>query len=214
LRLEKFDPKKVYTCVFFDADQEYYYIKRFQIDGSTNGKLQTFIGDNPHSRMVLLSDHLFPNIEVRFGGQHSDREPETISSVEFIGLKSFKARGKRLTNLEVKKIKEVQPTEPDDELIILHYGEDFLKDVPNEQDESDAETESIVEQDLQKEEIEKKPEAKPEKKPEKKTEQLPEIEPKKKPKKSSNKKSDKEEENPPKDKDDNPDDNPQMTLGL
>jgi topoisomerase-4 subunit A len=138
LRLEKFDPNKVFTCIFFDADQEYYYLKRFQIDGSTNGKLQSFIGDNPKSRMIVLSDELFPNFEIRFGGQHSDREAELLSAVDFISLKSFKARGKRLTTYEVKKIVEEEPTEPSDELIAMHYGEDFFQDSEKE-DQTDAE---------------------------------------------------------------------------
>ena len=127
LRLEKFDANKVFTCIFYDADQEFYYLKRFQIDGSTNGKLQTFVGDNPDSKMILLTDNMFPNIEIRFGGDHSDRERENLSAAEFIGLKSFKARGKRLTTYTIKKIVEKEPTEPTDELIVEFLGEDFLK---------------------------------------------------------------------------------------
>lgn len=132
LRLEKFDRSKVFTSVFFDADQEFYYIKRFQIDGSTNGKLQSLTGDNQGSRMILLSDHLFPNIKIRFGGKHADRDPEIILAPEYIGLKSFKARGKRLTTFAVKKILEIDPTEPTDELIVKHYGNDFFR---NEEEE-------------------------------------------------------------------------------
>ena len=124
LRLEKFDSTKIYTCVFFDADQEYYYLKRFQIDGSTNGKLQSITGDKPESRMLVLSDHLFPNIKIHFGGKNSDRDPEIILAPEFIGLKSFKARGKRITNYEVKKIVEIDPSEPTEELKNQFYGKD------------------------------------------------------------------------------------------
>ncbi len=126
LRLEKFDSRKVFTCVYFDADQEYYYVKRFQIDGSTNGKLQSFTGENPASIMEILSDHLFPNIKIRFGGKSADREAEKLFAAEFIGLKSFKARGKRLSTFEIKKIIEADPTEPTDELKTQYFGEDFF----------------------------------------------------------------------------------------
>lgn len=125
-RIEKFDSAKVYTCIFFEADQEFFYLKRFQIDGSTNGKIQTFIGENPQSQMLVLSDYLFPNIEIKYGGKNADREAETIAAVEFIALKSFKARGKRLTTYDVKKILELDPTEPTEELKIQYYGENFF----------------------------------------------------------------------------------------
>lgn len=134
LRLEKFDRSKVFTSVFFDADQEFYYIKRFQIDGSTNGKLQSLTGDNQESRMILLSDHLFTNIMIRFGGKNADRDPEILLAPEFIGLKSFKARGKRLTTFEVKKILEIDPTEPTDQIKAKYYGNDFFRKEEKEED--------------------------------------------------------------------------------
>ena len=148
LRLEKFDANKVFTCVFFDADQEYYYLKRFQIDGSTNGKLQSLTGDNPESKMLLLSDNLFPNIKMLFGGKNADREPGIILAPEFIGLKSFKARGKRLTTYEVKKIVEIDPTEPSDELKVQFYGEDFFKSEDEPFHNDDEETEEDPSPDL------------------------------------------------------------------
>jgi len=145
LRLEKFDPNKVYTCVFYDADQEFYYLKRFQIDGSTNGKLQSYVGDNPDSKMILLSDNMFPNIEVRFGGDHSDRDSEKLSAADFIGLKSFKARGKRITTYTIKKVVEKSPTEPTDELIVKYFGEDFIKKEIEEEIEDQIEQEDLEE---------------------------------------------------------------------
>jgi len=143
LRLEKFDPTKVFTCVFFDADQEFYYLKRFQIDGATNGKLQSITGDNSGSRMVLLSDHLFPNIQIKFGGKNADREQEIVLAPEFIALKSFKARGKRLTTYDVKKITEIDPTEPTDELKVQFYGKDFFGE-DKKNDDNDDESEGSI----------------------------------------------------------------------
>ncbi|MCD6347371.1 MAG: DNA gyrase/topoisomerase IV subunit A, partial [Bacteroidales bacterium] len=126
LNIEKFDPNKVFSCVFFDAEHGFYYLKRFQLDGSTNGKSQSLIGDNSGSKLILLTDDLFPNIQIIYGGKHSDKDPEAVFVASFIAIKSFKARGKRLTTLEVKKIVALPPTEPNNELIDSIYGEDFL----------------------------------------------------------------------------------------
>lgn len=144
LRLEKFNPNKVFTCIYFDAEQEYYYLKRFQIDGSANGKLQSFIGEHPDSRMVMLSDHLFPNLEIIFGGKHADRENEKMEAVGFIGLKSYKAKGKRLSKYEIKKIRELDPTEPTEEQILEVYGQEFMQAMDEDHTkEADQDPESL-----------------------------------------------------------------------
>ncbi len=127
LIIDKYDSSNVYSCVFFDGDQEYYYLKRFQIDGSTNGKAQRFIGEHANSKLVHLSLDLFPNFTLLFGGKNKDKEPDSIAAVEFIAIKSHKARGKRLTTLEIKEIVEEEPTEATDDLIVAHYGDDFFK---------------------------------------------------------------------------------------
>ncbi|NBC83317.1 MAG: DNA gyrase/topoisomerase IV subunit A [Bacteroidetes bacterium] len=107
LKIEKFDPEKVYTAVFYDADQQYYYLKRFTPEASD--KLIEFIGDNPESKLVALSDQVYPRFEITFGGKHKSRDPEIIEADDFIAVKSYKARGKRLTTFAVKTIKELEP---------------------------------------------------------------------------------------------------------
>jgi len=105
--IEKFDANKIWTAVFYDADQEYYYLKRFTMDG--NAKMQAFIGDNKASKLICLSDEKYPQFEIKFGGAQADRPKEKIDAEEFIAVKSFKARGKRLTTYDVSKIKEIAP---------------------------------------------------------------------------------------------------------
>jgi topoisomerase-4 subunit A len=202
LRLEKFDSSKVYTCVFYDADQEFYYVKRFQIDGSTNGRLQSFIGDNPDSEMVLLSTELFPNLEIRFGGKNADREPEQFSAVEFIGLKSHKARGKRLTTYDIKKVVELDPTEPDDDLIIEHYGEDFLVQEDQNEEEETSESPDNVEESTEEENKEE----------ENTEEEKSEVE--EKPVKKNKAKKESDDSVDPNEEKKDKDSNAQMTLGL
>ncbi|MBP6260434.1 MAG: DNA gyrase/topoisomerase IV subunit A, partial [Paludibacter sp.] len=107
LYIEKFDANKVWSVVLFDADQNYYYLKRFQLEVSQ--KIQSFLGENAQSRLMLMSDIDFPRFEVVFGGTDAYREALIVDAEEFIGVKSLKARGKRLTTFEVESINELEP---------------------------------------------------------------------------------------------------------
>ena len=110
LRIEKFDKDKVWTAVLFDADQGHHYVKRFTLEDST--RKQSIIGTNADSRLLLLSDEPCPRFEVKMGGDDAFREPFVIDAEEFIGVKTFKAKGKRVTNWTVDAITEVEPREP------------------------------------------------------------------------------------------------------
>lgn len=113
LRIEKYIEGKVWTAVLFDADQGYYYMKRFQYEPLA--KRQSFIGGNKDSKLFILSDDRYPRVEVKFGGGDSFRESLIIDAEEFIGEKSFKAKGKRLSNFEIDTITELEPREVEDE---------------------------------------------------------------------------------------------------
>ncbi|MEG1616830.1 MAG: DNA gyrase/topoisomerase IV subunit A [Bacteroidales bacterium] len=107
LRIEKFDENKVWTAAFFDADQGYPYLKRFKFEKSA--KRQSFLGENPKSVLLLLTHTAFPRIGMSFGEKDSFREPLILDAETFIGEKSFKARGKRLTTFSFGEIKELEP---------------------------------------------------------------------------------------------------------
>ncbi|WP_059025412.1 DNA gyrase/topoisomerase IV subunit A [Gabonibacter massiliensis] len=109
LKLEKFEPDKIWSVVFFDAEQQFYYLKRFRFEDSA--KLLSFIGDTEGSRLVCLSGETRPRFEILFGGRHEKRPGEIIVADEFIAEKSYKARGKRMTTYEVKEIREIEPLE-------------------------------------------------------------------------------------------------------
>ena len=115
LLIEKFEESKVWTAVLNDADQGYPYIKRFTFEAAS--KKQSFIGDNPDSSLITLSDKRYPRFRVTFGGADEFREPLIIDAEEFIGAKSFKAKGKRVTNFNMDSIEEIEPREvPEEEL--------------------------------------------------------------------------------------------------
>lgn len=102
LVIEKFNPEKIFTAIHFDAEQEYYYLKRFCTEETL--KEQYFISEAEGSLLLHLSDDKFPQVKIIFGGKHKDKEPENIDAEEFIAVKGFKARGKRLTTNEIKEI--------------------------------------------------------------------------------------------------------------
>ena len=108
LVIEKFDSNKVWSVALYDAEQKFYYLKRFQLEQST--KPQNFLGDNPESRLMLMTDVDYPRFEVVFGGNDAFREALVVDGEEFIGVKSYKAKGKRLTTFEVETINELEPT--------------------------------------------------------------------------------------------------------
>lgn len=107
LILEKFNPDTVWSAVFYDAEQQYYYLKRFRFEES--GKLNSIIGDTEGSRLVCLSSERHPRFELVFGGRYEARPAEVVVADEFIAEKSYKARGKRLTTFEIREINEIEP---------------------------------------------------------------------------------------------------------
>lgn len=113
LRIEKFRPEVVWTAVLNDADQGYPYIKRFTFESSA--KPQRFLGENEKSTLILLTNTRHPRFEVTFGAEDASRPAIEINAEEFIAVKSFKAKGKRLTNFTVESVVELDPLVTDED---------------------------------------------------------------------------------------------------
>ena len=110
--IEKYDERKVWTAVLFDADQQGYpYLKRFLMEGSK--RKQNYVGDNPASRLVCLTDEPYPRFRITFGGNDAYRDPMEVDAEEFIAVKGFKAKGKRLTTWTVDSIEQIEPLKRD-----------------------------------------------------------------------------------------------------
>ena len=109
LRIEKYDANKIWTAVLFDKDQNgFAYIKRFPLDAVS--RHQNYLGENAENELLLLTDTPYPRIRVTMGGSDSFREPMEIEADEFIGIKSFKAKGRRITTFSVESVEELEPT--------------------------------------------------------------------------------------------------------
>ncbi|MDD3737054.1 MAG: DNA gyrase/topoisomerase IV subunit A, partial [Bacteroidales bacterium] len=107
LLLEKYRESKIFSAVYWDQEQEYYYVKRFAFEESD--RLQCFIADSEGSRLVSLTEVEYPRLEIKFGGKNEGRKQEIIEVAEFIGVKSFRAKGRRLSNYSVADIRELEP---------------------------------------------------------------------------------------------------------
>ena len=108
LRIEKYQPDKVWTVVLYDADQQGYpYLKRFVVEASK--RKQNFLGENANSQLLILTDTVYPLIKVVFGGNDAYREPMEIDAEQFIAVKGFKAKGKRISTWTIGSIEELEP---------------------------------------------------------------------------------------------------------
>ena len=126
LRIEKNEPRKIWTAVYYDADQKYHYIKRFSVE--EDQKRENILGENPKNELLLLTDTYYPRLLI--GRQETGGELRTteIDVEEFALVKSIRARGKRIAPYLIDQVEELPP----------------LKESPvfeSEHDESMAETE-------------------------------------------------------------------------
>lgn len=116
LRIEKFDPHKIWTLALNDASLGFPYLKRFRFEVSA--KPQRFVGAEPESSVILLTDTPFARLLVEFGGNDAVRPALEIETEDFIAVKSFKAKGKRISTYEIAGVSELEPTrfpEPEEE---------------------------------------------------------------------------------------------------
>ncbi|MDD7317504.1 MAG: DNA gyrase/topoisomerase IV subunit A [Prevotella sp.] len=125
-RIEKFDPDKVWTALLFDAENNgYLYLKRFTMEAKKNK--QNYLGTEEGSREALLTDQTYPRVRVTFGGDDAFREPLEIEAEEFVGVKGFKAHGKRVSTWNIAGVEELEP---------LRQPEPESTEVPDEEEDA------------------------------------------------------------------------------
>lgn len=107
-RLEKYDENKIWTVALLDADEGgFAYLKRFPM--AATAKPQSYLGENAKSKQLLLTDTPFPYLQVEFGGEDADKPKFKVDAEEFIAVKSHKAKGKRLSKLNIERVIELEP---------------------------------------------------------------------------------------------------------
>lgn len=141
LRIEKFEPHKIWCAIVKDADQNGLpYIKRFLFEMTK--KKQSFIGENPKSELMLLTDAKAPRLLLTFGGNDEFRGTLEVDVNEFALVKGYKAKGKRLTTFELAKLDEIETDEPMEE----EKSQDSMTEVDGESDNTtvaDAQEENL-----------------------------------------------------------------------
>ena len=120
IKVEKFDPNKTYTALYFDAAAKAFYVKRFSFVLSDNTPL-SFIAPGSKSYLVALSEDKHPQFQVIFGGKYEHRDPENIDAEEYIAKKGYAAKGKKCHQYDLKEVKFIEP---------LHKPEDDIEDEP------------------------------------------------------------------------------------
>ena len=139
MRIEKYNQGKVWTAILFDASQNgYLYLKRFNLDLSS--KRINILGEEKGSRLVLLTDTVYPRLLVTMGGADSFREPMEVDAESFVGIKGVKARGRRVTTYKVDNVEELVPLrmpELDPEPVVSELDE---SDIPDDEEKNSSNT--------------------------------------------------------------------------
>ena len=120
IKVEKFDPNKTYTALYYDAAAKAFYVKRFSFVLSDNTPL-SFIAPGTKSYLVALSEDKHPQFQVIFGGKYEHRDQENIDAEEYIAKKGYAAKGKKCHQYDLKEVKFIEP---------LHRPEDDIEDEP------------------------------------------------------------------------------------
>ena len=117
LKIEKLDTGKTYTALYYDKAVGSFYVKRFSFEVSDNTSV-SFISEAKGSFLVDVSDDKHPQFEITFGGKHEHREAEVVDAEEFIGKKGVQAKGKKVSAMDVKSVKFVEPLhKPEDDVV-------------------------------------------------------------------------------------------------
>lgn len=127
IRIEKWNPEKPISAVYFDPEKEEHFVKRFL--GEDSDKPVLFISETPGSVLDLISLNWRPQALIKFDKRSNDREDEIIDLEEFISVKGLKAQGNKLTKYKVKSIEEIDP---------LPYTDDAESDKDDDNDDNDG----------------------------------------------------------------------------
>lgn len=112
LVIRKFHPETVISAVYWEAAQENYFVKRFQIETQTLDKRFSFIGDEKKSKLIAVSVVPEPSISFTIEkGKSKEEITEELNLVEFMDVKGWKALGNRLSQFPVKSVQLLSPVD-------------------------------------------------------------------------------------------------------
>ncbi|RLD63500.1 MAG: DNA gyrase/topoisomerase IV subunit A [Bacteroidetes bacterium] len=144
LLIEKFDQSKIFSAIYFDGEKEFFYLKRFEIE--LTDRKAWFITEGDGSKLIAFSQDKLPMLNVKFGGKYQARPDEEINVEEFIGVKGYKAKGKRISTYDIKLIEFTEPVvEPEIEELedVETNSEEINTDVEFEVTRTNGEQKSL-----------------------------------------------------------------------
>ncbi|MBR5493690.1 MAG: DNA gyrase/topoisomerase IV subunit A [Alistipes sp.] len=107
IRVERYVPGTVYSVCYFDKEQNYYYMKRFQLEVSE--KMQSFLDDENMMEFVAITSAEGATLKVEYTGAHAMRPADEMDVDTFVGVKSPRAKGKRITTYQVASLTFIEP---------------------------------------------------------------------------------------------------------
>ena len=113
LRVERYEAGEVFNLCYFDNEQGYYYMKRFQLEQTD--KAQYFLDEDGSCRFVCMSSAKGAELQITYKGAQATRPADIVDVEEFVGVKSCKAKGKRLTTFDVDTLTFIEPEIPEPE---------------------------------------------------------------------------------------------------
>ena len=111
VKVEKFVPERIYSLCYFDKEQGYFYMKRFTLEASD--RLQPFLDEDGNDDFVCITSCGGATLRITYKGAQATRPADEISVDDFVGVKSRKAKGKRLTTYDVDTLTFIEPEEPE-----------------------------------------------------------------------------------------------------
>ena len=153
VRVERYVPGRIYSLCYFDKEQNYFYMKRFQLEASE--KMLSFLEDEATMEFVAITSAEGATLKVEYTGAHATRPADEIDVDSFIGVKSHRAKGKRITTYQVASLTFIEPEpapEPEQEPVedmtdeVLDVDLDSVNDVelPQEPQPSVSDDEPVL----------------------------------------------------------------------
>ncbi len=137
--IEKWNPEKPISAIYFDPEKENLYVKRFLAEESD--RPVNFTSEEDGARLDFVSTDWLPRVTLKFDQRSNQRDDEIVELAEFINLKGVKALGNRLTKYKLKSIDPMQPLPHEDDV-----SNEELDDDPEPQGNGDGGSESMSEE--------------------------------------------------------------------
>jgi len=145
--IEKLNPKKPVTCIYFNPEKGYYFVKRFLVE--MTDKKVPFIPDEDGVTLHLISTDYRPVLQVDYNneGVKKPLENESLEVDSFVEVMGMKAKGKRLSSHPVADSYWLDPL-PFEESVVAETEETEETEDNEEElagDESGTEEENTTE---------------------------------------------------------------------